>query len=72
MISYVSGKGVRQFFLEVREGNRKAINLYMRHGFETIGKRRRYYTETNEDALVMRLVAGTRMAATGKMKTDCV
>ncbi len=59
IVTFVSGKGVRQFFLEVREGNRKAINLYTRHGFETIGKRRRYYTETNEDALVMRLVAAT-------------
>jgi ribosomal-protein-alanine N-acetyltransferase len=47
------GKGVHEFFLEVREGNMAAIKLYQRFGFEKIGKRKKYYSETNEDALVM-------------------
>lgn len=42
-----------EFFLEVRKSNSIAINLYRKFGFEIIGKRRRYYSETNEDALVM-------------------
>lgn len=39
-------------FLEVRESNKKAINLYMTFGFEAIYKRNAYYTN-GEDALVM-------------------
>ena len=46
-------------FLEVREGNRDAIELYSSFGFQAIGKRKRYYVETNEDALVMHLVCGS-------------
>ena len=46
-------KDVHEFFLEVREGNMGAIRLYKRFGFEKIGKRKKYYSETNEDALVM-------------------
>ena len=45
-----------EFFLEVRESNTAAIHLYRKFGFEIIGKRRRYYSETNEDALVMSLL----------------
>lgn len=51
-------KGAEEFFLEVREGNRAAIGLYRRHGFEVIGKRKRYYQETGEDALVMLMRIG--------------
>jgi ribosomal-protein-alanine N-acetyltransferase len=39
-------------FLEVRESNKKAINLYMTFGFETTYRRRAYYPN-GEDALVM-------------------
>jgi len=53
VLSYFERKGVHEFFLEVREGNMAAIRLYQRFGFEKIGKRKKYYTETNEDALVM-------------------
>jgi ribosomal-protein-alanine N-acetyltransferase len=52
-LDHYKENGIRQFFLEVREGNIVAIKLYHRFGFEKIGKRRRYYSETNEDALVM-------------------
>jgi ribosomal-protein-alanine N-acetyltransferase len=53
VLGYFERKGVHEFFLEVREGNMAAIRLYKRFGFEKIGKRKKYYTETNEDALVM-------------------
>lgn len=39
--------------LEVRAGNDAAIGLYARHGFEGAGRRRGYYQDTGEDALVM-------------------
>jgi len=38
--------------LEVRESNKKAINLYVTFGFETIYRRKAYYPN-GEDALVM-------------------
>jgi ribosomal-protein-alanine N-acetyltransferase len=39
--------------LEVRRSNAVAIRLYERHGFTTVGVRRGYYAEDDEDALVM-------------------
>ena len=47
------GRGGKEFFLEVREGNTDAIRLYEKLGFVKIGRRKNYYSETNEDALVM-------------------
>ena len=41
--------------LEVRRSNLPAIGLYERAGFVTVGVRPRYYSEDNEDALVMTL-----------------
>ena len=61
-LSYVIGmltaREAEEFFLEVRESNTGAIRLYERLGFMRIGKRKGYYCETNEDAIVMRLKAG--------------
>ncbi|MFH0914954.1 MAG: ribosomal protein S18-alanine N-acetyltransferase, partial [bacterium] len=39
--------------LEVRQRNVEAVALYEGHDFVTVGRRRGYYTDTNEDALVM-------------------
>ena len=39
--------------LEVRTTNASAIAMYERFGFERAGYRRRYYQDTNEDALIM-------------------
>lgn len=39
--------------LEVRVSNVIAQNLYRKYGFEARGTRRRYYTDNNEDALIM-------------------
>jgi ribosomal-protein-alanine N-acetyltransferase len=46
-------KGARAAILEVRAGNAPAQALYMRHGFEIVGRRRNYYRDPAEDALVM-------------------
>lgn len=46
-------------WLEVRQSNDVAINLYKAYGFETIEVRKDYYltaTDSKEDALIMRLI----------------
>ncbi len=42
-----------QYTLEVRASNRPAIALYERFDFRTAGRRRHYYQDTREDALIM-------------------
>lgn len=39
--------------LEVRVSNEKAIALYQKFGFREAGRRKKYYQDTGEDALVM-------------------
>lgn len=40
-------------FLEVRESNLGAIRFYQDHGFRATGRRRSYYRDPPEDALVL-------------------
>jgi len=47
--------GLPEIVLEVRASNQPAIALYEKRGFQQIGKRARYYVQTGEDAIVMRL-----------------
>ena len=46
-------RGVTQALLEVRPSNTEARGLYERFGFRMIGRRKGYYPDTGEDALVM-------------------
>ncbi len=39
--------------LEVREGNAPAIALYEKLGFREVGRRKNYYPESKEDAVLM-------------------
>lgn len=39
--------------LEVRDSNLAAVSLYKKFGFKEAGRRKRYYQDTGEDALVM-------------------
>jgi len=39
--------------LEVRVTNKKAIGLYEKFGFKSLGVRKKYYQDNNEDALIM-------------------
>jgi [ribosomal protein S18]-alanine N-acetyltransferase len=50
----ISKKGVRTIFLEVRPSNTGGFLLYRKLGFNVIGKRPKYYTDTGEDAVIMR------------------
>ena len=47
-----AGPGAR-FTLEVRVSNGPAIAMYERFGFRSAGRRRRYYHDNGEDALIM-------------------
>lgn len=51
-------KGASVVVLEVREGNEPAREFYAVMGFHVIGKRRKYYMDTGEDAYVMALGLG--------------
>jgi ribosomal-protein-alanine N-acetyltransferase len=42
-----------RYTLEVRPSNTGAIALYERHGFVVAGRRRRYYQDNGEDALIL-------------------
>lgn len=41
--------------LEVRPSNDPAIQLYMKHGFAQVGRRKNYYERPREDAIIMTL-----------------
>ena len=45
-------------FLEVRSANQAAQALYEKSGFQAIARRANYYSEPQEDAVVMSLVLG--------------
>jgi ribosomal-protein-alanine N-acetyltransferase len=54
-LMHFSSKGIKSAILEVRVRNKNAISLYETTGFRSIGLRRKYYSDTGEDALVMKL-----------------
>lgn len=54
-IELARGESLTALFLEVRMGNEAARALYLKEGFEIVGMRPRYYQDTGEDALLMRL-----------------
>jgi ribosomal-protein-alanine N-acetyltransferase len=39
--------------LEVKPSNQAALSLYQKFGFTEVGRRRRYYKDTGEDALIL-------------------
>ena len=45
--------GCASMTLEVRISNTVAQNLYTSMGFEVAGRRKKYYTDTGEDGLIM-------------------
>jgi ribosomal-protein-alanine N-acetyltransferase len=46
---------MKKVFLEVRKSNYAAMSLYKKYCFRPIGIRKGYYTDTQEDAIVMAL-----------------
>lgn len=55
---WARGQGAQWLWLEVRNGNQRAMQLYERHGYRRVGQRKAYYPAPNgtrEDAVVMSL-----------------
>lgn len=48
-------RGAVEVTLEVRKSNLAAQALYRQFGFDKVGRRKRYYRDTGEDALLMTL-----------------
>jgi polysaccharide biosynthesis protein PslH len=51
------GRGEGSWFLEVRESNTAAIELYQGLGFRRVGLRKDYYNEPHESGIVMRFLS---------------
>lgn len=45
--------GARRSTLEVRVSNEAAQSLYLKYGYQIVERRRRYYSDNNEDAYLM-------------------
>lgn len=54
VLERAADRGVREIFLEVRKSNVRAQDLYKTFGFSEVGRRKNYYLEPLEDALVMK------------------
>ncbi len=52
LLDLARNRGAQAVFLEVRESNRAARALYSKSGFVETGRRRGYYRNPEEDALV--------------------
>jgi len=55
MIEESISMGVGKIWLEVRPSNHRAKHLYTKFNFSEVGRRPKYYRDTNEDAIVMSL-----------------
>lgn len=53
LLRRASGRGLVCSTLEVRASNHPAVRLYESLGYQTVARRRRYYPDNGEDALVM-------------------
>ncbi len=57
LLAYLLGAAAQRHLeratLEVRASNRAALCLYQKFGFQQAGRRRCYYQDTNEDAVIM-------------------
>lgn len=53
LINICKKENISAITLEVRESNKIAQNLYIKHGFVEEGKRKKYYEDSGEDAIIM-------------------
>lgn len=53
LIDLATQLNIKTISLEVRASNETAQPLYRKYGFQAIGRRSRYYSQTGEDALLM-------------------
>ncbi len=59
VIEVAGARGVRHLFLEVRVSNSVARALYQDFGFEELGRRKGYYDDPPEDAILMQATLGS-------------
>lgn len=52
---HLKNEGAQSSFLEVRQSNIAAQEMYRKFGYEKAGVRQRYYRDNDEDALLMTL-----------------
>lgn len=62
MFEVCGEEGIVDYTLEVRVSNFEAQELYKKHGFKPVGVRKKYYSDVNEDALIMWRIASGRDA----------
>jgi len=55
-LRYTYDEGAVSSFLEVRESNLAAQEMYRKFGYEKTGLRKRYYKDNDEDAILMTLM----------------
>ena len=53
LIEAVKRRGAKSITLEVRPSNEAAIKLYENFGLRSVGRRKGYYLDNGEDALIM-------------------
>lgn len=53
LLTAACDRGLERATLEVRASNKSALSLYQKFGFKLAGRRRRYYKDTGEDALIL-------------------
>ena len=53
LLEFAASQRCREVTLEVRPSNAAALGLYRKAGFQQVGRRKNYYSDTHEDALVM-------------------
>lgn len=47
--------GIENIWLEVRQSNGPALSIYKKFGFNDVGRRKGYYSDSQEDAIIMAL-----------------
>lgn len=55
LIEQAQERKLEKIFLEVRASNNPAYQLYRKLGFQEIGRRKNYYSQPTEDAIMMAL-----------------
>ena len=54
LVEELAKRGSRCLTLEVRASNENAISVYRKLGFQEVGRRKNYYRNPREDALILR------------------
>ena len=68
---WARGEGAQWLWLEVRQSNQRALDIYVRHGFRSVGVRKGYYPAHDgkrEDAVVMSLRLNESGSAWGALR----